>query len=190
MEQKKKMPPEQKFGIFLLILIVPLLFLGGCTRDPQAAPAEARAITAGAETSDEETGPMSPEEALDEIFADIEVRGVEEPTPQLLFEKFGVSEDLYLNCYARCSNGRYGLADAFIFEPMPGREDELREALEQVKTNRIVEFKNYDIYNALENAENGQIFQAGDYLVLIMIENCDEVRSVLELHLNPADQES
>lgn len=180
MKQKRKLPGEQKFGIALLLLIVPLLLFSGCMGERTAvAPAEAR--VASAETDPmEEVVPLDPEEALDEIYADVDVRGVEEVSPQVLFEKFGIAEELYTDYYVRCSSGRYGLADVFIIEPAYGREEELREALEQLKTNRIVEFRNYDIYNALEYAENGQIFQAGPYYVLVMLENADQAREIIE----------
>ena len=121
------------------------------------------------------------EAALKAIYEQSDVRGVSTLNNMVLDEKFGVTMDLYLKTWGRYSSGTYGLADVFIFRTLEGKEEALREALEQVKTARIVEARNYDIYNSLEHAEEGQIFQVGeDYICLIMIENADQVREILE----------
>ncbi len=124
-----------------------------------------------------------PQAALEEIYYDVQIMGVQEATSDILDERFRIASELYTSADVRVADGRYGVADVFILKPAAGKEDELKEALEQVKLARIMEFKNYDIYNSLQLAEDGQIFTRGDYLVLIMIENPDQVREVIERHI-------
>ncbi len=117
---------------------------------------------------------------LDTIYAENTVREVQDVTEQLLDEKYGLVPALYIDVYARQSSGRYGVADVFIVHPAYGRENDVREVLEQVKNSRIVEFSKYDVYNALEYSEDGQIFEVGGYICLIMIEDAQEARAVIE----------
>ena len=44
-------------------------------------------------------------------------------------------------------------------------------------------FANYDIYGASELAENGVIYTLGDYYVLLMINDTDHVRELLEQYI-------
>lgn len=179
-----------KLGFFITLLIVPALLFQGCARDTEEVAAATRGMRMeDSQISAEALSATSsdPEQLLDDIFIDVDVRGIEEADETVLFEKFGISEDLYQEQFVRYSNGRYGLADVFILQPYLGQEEALHEALVQTKLNRIVEFKNYDIYNALAYAEDGQIFDVDGYTVLVMMENAEEVRSLIEASLVNAE---
>ena len=175
--QKKKTKPNYfLLGLLAVLLIAAVLFAVSASTRAEAA----QAMAAG-ESEEEVISGEGPEAALKAIYEQSDVRGVSTLNNMVLDEKFGVTMDLYLKTWGRYSSGTYGLADVFIFRTLEGKEEALREALEQVKTARIVEARNYDIYNSLEHAEEGQIFQVGeDYICLIMIENADQVREILE----------
>ena len=145
--------------------------LNGCQL-PQAASQEAQTD----QTTNAET-------ALEEIYQSVEIRGMQEGTGELLEEKFQIAPSLYTENHSRVADGSYGVADVLILRPAEGKADELRSALELAKVSRITEFTNYDIYNSLELAQNGSVYEVGDYLVLTMIDNADQVRSIIEQHI-------
>ncbi len=177
-QNRKKQPRVKPFTVILLAVLVAAavavllsVFAGG-----QAVDAMAEESAANVDISGE--GPLA---ALEAIYEGSEIRGVSSINAVVLDEQFGITSDLYLKAWGRYTDGTYGIADVFIFRLLEGHEDALREALEQVKTNRILECRNYDIYNSLECAEEGQIFQVGeDYLCLVMIEDADNAREILE----------
>ncbi len=124
-----------------------------------------------------------PEEALTEIYFDVDILGVEEVTSQVLEDKFGLDPAHWLSVYGRYTNGRFGIADVFLIRPRPGHEDEVRECLETIKLSRMNLFRNFDVYNAYSLAENGSIYQRGDYYILLMIEDEERVRGILRNYL-------
>ena len=175
-KKKKTGPNRFLLGLLVIILIAAAVFALSAIKQAQAAQ-----TMADAESEEEVISGEGPEAALEAIYENCDIRGVKALNNMVLDEKFGVTMDLYLKMWGRFSTGTYGIADVFIFRTLEGHEEALREALEQVKTARIVEARNYDIYNSLECAEEGQIFQVGeDYLCLVMIENADQAREILE----------
>jgi len=175
-KKKKTKPRYFLLGVFVIILIAGLLLAVSAFTRAQAAQTMAEA-----ESEEEAISGEGPTAALEAIYEQSDIRGVSTLNNMVLDEKFGITMDLYLKTWGRYSSATYGLADVFIFRTLEGKEEALREALEQVKTARMVEARNYDIYNSLECAEEGQIFQVGeDYMCLIMIENADQVREILE----------
>ena len=124
-----------------------------------------------------------PEEALTEIYFDVDVLGVQEVTSQVLVDEFGLDSSHWSAVYGRCTNGRFGIADVFIIRPRPGHEDEVRECLETIKLSRMNLFRNFDVFGAYSLAENGSIYQRGDYYILLMIDNEEAVRNILRTYL-------
>lgn len=181
--QNRKKPSRTK--PVLLILLVVLLAAAAVLLVPIFA--DRQAVDAMAEENDaqEAVSGIGPVAALDAIYENCDIRGVSELNAVVLNEQFGIGTDLYLKEWGRYTNGTYGVADVFIFRMLEGQEDALREALEQAKTNRIVECRNYDIYNSLECAESAQIFQVGEnYMCFVMIEDADGARDIIEDFLN------
>ena len=124
-----------------------------------------------------------PEEALTEIYFDVDILGVEEVTSQVLVDRFGLDDSHWSSVYGRYTNGRFGIADVFLIRPRPGHEDEVRECLETIKLARMNLFRNFDVFGAYSLAENGSIYQRGDYYILLMIDNEDRVRELLRNYL-------
>lgn len=130
-----------------------------------------------------EVSTQIPEQALAEIYFNVSIMGVIEATPERLESDFGIDSSIYSSCVGRYTDGRFGIADVIMLSPRPGFEDEVREALQTIKLSRINLFRNYDIYNSYQLAEEGLIFQRGDYYILTMIENAATVREIIETYI-------
>lgn len=163
--------------IFSCIILVILFALQGFR--PQYELPSIPQIEEGTEYPEE----SGPEEALTEIYFNVDILGVEEVTSQVLVDQFGLDPSHWLSVHGRYTNGRFGIADVFLIRPRPGHEDEVRECLETIKLSRMNLFRNFDVFNAYSLAENGSIYQRGDYYILLMIDNEDEVREILRTYL-------
>lgn len=180
--QNKKTSKAKSVLLFLVVVAVLFAVLYGFS--VYSAKLAADALAEKNEDASDLSG-EGPTAALEAIYETCEIRGVSTANAVVLDEQFGISTDLYLKAWGRYTNGTYGIADVFIFRTLEDHEDDLREALEHVKTNRIVECRSYDIYNSLEIAESAQIFQVGDsYMCLVMIEDPDAARDIIEDCLN------
>lgn len=124
-----------------------------------------------------------PEEALAEIYFNVDILGVQEATSQKLADEFGLDPSHWLSVHGRYTNGRFGIADVFFIRPRPGHEDDVRECLETIKASRINLFRNFDVFDSYSLAENGSIFQRGDYYILLMIDNEEEVRNIIRTYI-------
>lgn len=150
--------------------------LPGCGKpDPEQASVSAVSVSV-VEVAD-------PEQALTEIYAEIDPLGLSEATDEILSDKFLIEPDMLTDYWVRYSNGRFGVSDVFLLQP---REDDVltvREALEKVKLSRAKEFENYDIYNAHQIALDAQIFEQGDFVVMLMLEDNDAARTIIDKYI-------
>lgn len=121
-----------------------------------------------------------PAQAIEEIYETIEIEGIEAMTDEVLADKFFIDLQYVDRYYARYSTGRFGVADVFILRPKRDMTMKVREALEQVKLNRIREFENYDIYNAYQIAQDAQVFEQGGYVILLMVEDMEGARAIID----------
>ena len=157
------------------LLVVVLLILQGFRQTyPLPEPQDARQTTATGEGI---------EDALDAIYYDVSILGVQDATAERLETDFGVDTDCLSAVYGRYTDGRFGIADVIIVVPKPGEESAARDLLVTVRASRTALFANYDIYGASSLAENGVIYTLGDYYVLLMIDNTDHVRELLEQYV-------
>ena len=108
---------------------------------------------------------------------------VQDATAERLASDFGVDTSCLSAVYGRYTDGRFGIADVILVVPKPGQEASARDLLVTIRTSRAGLFANYDIYGASELAENGVIYTLGDYYVLLMINDTDHVRELLEQYI-------
>ncbi|HAL11923.1 MAG TPA: hypothetical protein DCP22_06375 [Ruminococcaceae bacterium] len=123
------------------------------------------------------------EDAMDAIYFDVSIMGVQQATAESLESDFGVETSCLSAVYGRYTDGRFGIADVIMVVPKPGEESAARDLLVTIRTSRAGLFANYDIYGASELAENGVIYTLGDYYVLLMINDTDHVRDLLEQYI-------
>lgn len=121
--------------------------------------------------------------ALDDIYYNVNIMGVQEVTEEGLAKDFGLDTSVFSEIYGRYTDGRFGIADIFIVRPAHGKDAEARDALITIRTARTSLFKNFNIYGASELAEGGIIYSQGDYLILLMIDNSDNARTILNEHI-------
>ncbi len=124
-----------------------------------------------------------PQGALDEIYAQVEILGMAPVTWEVLEERFFLNTEPISRLWGNFADGRFGVADVYILEPMPGEQDACRRLLEDLKLARIVEFRNYDVFNSLRIAEEGVIVEQGGYLILIMLENPEAAQEILAQYI-------
>ncbi len=121
--------------------------------------------------------------ALDEIYYNVDIMGVEDATASRLKEDFGVDPSIFSEVHGRYTDGRFGIADVLVVKPAPGKGAAVREALITIRTARTSLFKNFNIYDSTTLAENGLIYNRGDYMVLLMIEDASGVREILDEYI-------
>ncbi len=170
------------------------LLLSACASETAEAVPQSFSASGSSEISGSSDVPESslppvdvpdPKTALEEIYRESDVRGVGQASKSAMENKFFFNlEDLDVY-YVRYASGRFGVADVFILKPAADKTPKVREALEQVKINRIKEFENYDIYDSLRIASDAEIFEQGDYLVMLMVDDMEAARKIID-HYIPA----
>lgn len=167
------------------------ILLSGCGKEPaEAAPQAMKAAPApptfsSSELSFEEApaDEADPEAALEKIYKHIDIKGVEPADDSVMEDKFFFSLQDLDEYYVRYSSGRYGVADVYILKPEEDEMPTVRETLEQVKINRINEFKDYDVYDSLRIASDAEIFEQNDYLIMLMVDDMDYARKVINHYI-------
>lgn len=133
----------------------------------------------------------NPQKALEQIYSDLGKRiGLVEPTEEQLESVVGLNLDDVEKAYVRYVETDFGADDVYIILPKDG-EDENRNshhenvlaALRERKDDRIREFVNYDVYNSSAIAENAVIFERGGYVVMLMLEDNDSARRIVERYI-------
>ncbi len=170
------------------------LLLGGCANETAEAVPQSLTAYGSSEISTSSDIPESslppvdepdPKAAVEEIYRDIDVRGVRQAPKSVMENKFFFNLDDLDEYYVRYASGRFGVADVFILKPAEGKTPTVRETLEQVKINRIKEFENYDVYDSLRIANDAEIFEQGDYLIMLMVGDMNAARKIID-HYIPA----
>ena len=84
----------------------------------------------------------------------------------------------------------FGADDVYIILPESGEDENgvshrenVLSALRERKDSRTREFANYDVYNSTSIAENAIIFERGGYAVMLMTEDNDLARKIVERYI-------
>ena len=56
-------------------------------------------------------------------------------------------------------------------------------ALRERRDDRIREFENYDVYNSSAIAQGALIFERGGYVVMLMLEDNNSARAIIEKYI-------
>jgi len=132
-----------------------------------------------------------PQAAIDEIYIDFErTNGLRNATYKEVEDVMGFDLDTIEEYYIRYMETDYGASDVYIIKAKEGQEETVRQAMKDWQEARVRTFIGYDIYNSTSISENAVIFQRGDYLVMLMLEDNDSARTIVEkyipeeLHIN------
>lgn len=168
----------QRFIMLFACIIVAIMFaLQGFQAKyilPSATSGQQQAVTV--------TG-AAPEKAIEDIYFNVSVMGVEDATATRLETDFNIDSNHYVGLWGKYSDGRFGAADVIIMQPRPGMEQAVKEDLQTIKLARMSLFKNYDIYNAYTLAENGTIIERGDYIILLMIDSKETITEIINTNI-------
>ena len=170
----------------LLLVFVLALMCCGC----DSTPAEEN--SADEVQQQEVVTEADPKKALDEIYAQLMDRttGLMNATYAEVRDVMGFDLETLEEFYIRYMETDYGASDVYILKPVKGQEDTVRQVLKNWQESRVRSFIGYDIYNSTEISQNAVIFQRGDYIVMLMMEDNEVARNILEqyipeeLHLN------
>ncbi len=170
----------QKFIIFFSLIIVIALFALQNFSSIYALPS-AEEYTVQDDVKNKTKNSL--ETVLNDIYFNISTIGVQEATAESLFTDFYIESTDYLEVWGKYTDGRFGIDDLIIMKPIPGKENKTIEALTNIKLARINHFRNYDIYNSYNTAVNGEIYQLGDYYILMMMNDPKTAKTILEENL-------
>ena len=92
----------------------------------------------------------------------------------VLKEQFYLNLDNIITYDVRSANGKYGVADVAIIRVKDGFAGEVMDSLEMRKDDRINEFLNYDVYDSYNIALEGEIYQAGELVIMLLLSEEDK----------------
>ncbi len=137
------------------------------------------------ESSDETVISIAdPQAAIDEIYSNIERQtGLREADVQDVTKVIGISKKQFDEYYIRYMDADFGASDVYIIKPKEGMEDAVCQSLKDWQEKRSRHFKGYDIYNSYEISENAVIFIRGDYVVMLMLEDNESAREIINKYI-------
>ncbi len=151
------------------VLMAAVLVFGGCKKQEES-PTEDNPTDFSYDMLDLST-------IADEIYDLTELGELTAASVQKVTDETTLSEQYYLNLDnviamdVRSAEGKYGVADVAIIRVAEGKGDEVIDSLERRKDDRINEFSNYDVYDSYSVAVNADIYQIGELVVMLMLDD-------------------
>ncbi len=93
----------------------------------------------------------------------------------VLTEQYYLDLDKIITYDIRSAEGKYGVADVAIIRVKEGFAGEVMDSLEMRKDDRINEFLNYDVYDSYNIALEGEIYQAGELVIMLLLSEDDKI---------------
>ncbi len=168
-----------------MLFIFVTLFINGCTMgdEPSQAPTQEVYLLAESEAVSEAPEYATPEDAIAEIYEQVDILGIFTPDEEYISEVLGIEPSYYEEVYIRITDGAYGVADVYIIKPTKDFEAEVKAKLEQIKQLKINEFEDYNILGSFEIATNAAIYTQGEYLVMLMIEDMASAEEIINKYI-------
>ena len=179
----------KKMAALLAAMMFSLSLFGCEALDTTLPPQETQEQTAQAKS---EKNTAKPQRALEQIYSQLGKRIglVEEPTAEQIAAVVGLDAKDYEQAYIRYVETDFGADDVYIVLPKEGKDEEgvshrenILSQLRERKDFRTREFANYDVYNSASIAENALIFERGGYVLMLMLEDNDSARSIIEKYI-------
>lgn len=126
-----------------------------------------------------------PQKAIQDIYETLPDAQVE-PLDQDLFEHlFPNLSDHVITYVGAISEVSGGLADVIVLQTHGDKTSRelAREGLRQYQDKRILEFQNYDILDSYTIATEGQVFDQGEFVILLMVPDLEEAREIIDQYL-------
>lgn len=167
-----------KFNIVIMILATAVVF-ASCTNNKNNNSSSQPQISSSS-SSYAVSNENDPEGALAEFYKDNEIKGVEDGDVNFVIDTLAINQDDFYEFYIKKTEGKYGVSDIYIIEPADDKEDVILKALTNYKDKCIAAYKDYNIYNSLEIAQNTEIIKRGKYIILIMTDNNEKAIEILK----------
>ena len=151
------------------LLMAAVLVFGGCKKQEEG-PSEDNPTDFSYDMLDIST-------IADEIYDLATLGELTAASVQRVTDETTLSEQYYLNLDdviamdVRSAEGKYGVADVAIIRVKEGKGDGVIDSLERRKDDRINEFSNYDVYDSYAIAMNADIYQTGELVVMLMLDD-------------------
>lgn len=182
---------KQEKRRILALLLAAMLCVGmltGCSALDTSLPKTEEQQTT---KTRKKTRTASPQKAIEQIYQELGKRiGLVEPTAEQLETVIGLDPEDVKEAYVRYVEGDFGADDVYIILPKEGKNEDGESYREHVlaqlkerKDSRTREFANYDVYNSTEIAENAVIFERGGYVVMLMLEDNESARRIIERYI-------
>jgi hypothetical protein len=155
----------------------------GCVSFPDGAtPASVTADSV--EVSVREVAEVAdPQGAIEEIYASLEEYSAQRLDTEAIFEIMGITGYQTEESYVYYSDPKSGLADIAIIKPSGNSKDVIREGLYSFKDQRIREFENYNILDAYTIAQDSLIYDQGEYVILLMLEDNEAAKTIIDYYI-------
>ncbi len=162
----------------IIILLALIFVLSGCnSRDKvQAIEVNETTIKTGVTVAD-------PEAAVDAIYESLPEYTATSLTAYYVKNNLELNSSDVVEYHGKISDSKDGLADVIILLPMEEKREELQLSLSKYKEKRIAEFENYDILDAYSIAQNAVIYDQGEYLIMLMLNDNDAARKIIDLYI-------
>lgn len=164
----------KKLAIAFLVLLSVFAF-SACAKSPQEDDTRATAMV--------EPETANPEGALTEIYENSETKGISPATDKDMEEVFGFDLSIVEEYFVMFSEGGYGVEDTYIIKPVPGKAAEVKTTLENLQDEMIRQYESYDIHNSYALSQDAVVFEQGDYVVMLMHEDTDAVRTIIDKYI-------
>ena len=190
MERWKDHPMKncyRRLAALLLAVLTCMGMLTGCEALDTSLPSEEEEQ----ESIETRVAQANPKKALEVIYSQLGKRtGLIEPTEEQLASEVGLDMDTVQQAYVRYVDGNFGADDVYIVLPKDGEDENGKSYREQVlsalrerRDDRIREFENYDVYNSSAIAQGALIFERGGYVVMLMLEDNNSARAIIEKYI-------
>jgi hypothetical protein len=168
-----------------LALCAAILSLGaaGCMGIPDGATPTASSADSVEVSVREVAEEADPAGAIEEIYASLEEYSAEQLDTQAIYEIMGITGYQTEEAFVHYSDPKSGLADIAIFKPNSTSKDAIRESLYGFKDQRIREFENYNILDSYTIAQNALIYDQGEYVILLMLEDNEAAKTIIDYYI-------
>lgn len=171
---------KAKMSLVLATVILSVGMMAGCTQEQKQAESVQALYTANAK---EAPVMADPEAAIDDIYASLSEYDAVQMSDRQLEAYTGIDKDAAIEVYGMRSDPKSTLADVIIVKPLPGVREDVRNMLSQYKQERIAEFENFDILDAYSISKSAVIYDQGEYLVMLMLEDNISAQGIVDEYI-------
>ena len=159
-----------------------------CSGNGGSSGSSSQTSSQSSSQSSSQTSSQAPAEELDgdalleEIFQDLDLMGVMEVDDTVMADLLNIPGEYYDSVWGRYSLARFNIGEAFIVKPSDkeGAAQFVQEKLEEYRQSRMDTFENYNVGGDYEKARDALLYQRGDYVILLILEDNAPAQELIE----------